>query len=100
MDKYILNTLMYFMKNRQAKKVNNKNIVTLKVKETVDLTSPLSELDALKQKILGEGEKQKEEIFSKSENLDKKIKSDKKKVGELKDSFDKIIQNVKSIFNL
>ena len=61
------------MKNRSAKKVNNKNVVNVKVKETVDLTSPLIEANYIKQRMLKDGTALKGSLLSKKEKIEKII---------------------------
>ena len=93
-DKFFLNSYMYFMKNRNNKKAINKNIVSVKVKDTIDLTSPLTELLKIKNKLLKEQNESSEEYKRKQSKYDDQIKETQKKVSKLKDSFDKIIQKV------
>ena len=90
---------MYIMKNRSSKKVNNKNIVNLKVKETIDLTSPLIEIDNLKKRMVEEGKTQKGNLQSKEKDIEKSINDKQNKISKLKDSFDKIIQKARKILN-
>lgn len=84
------------MKKRKSKQNNNKNILTVKVKDTVDLTAPLNELNTIRQKIISDGTNQKEELHNVEEDLEKKIKDSQKEVSKLKDSFNEVIEKVSS----
>lgn len=87
------------MKNRKSNKTNNKDIVNVKVKESIDLTSPLTEILEIKHKLMNEGKNLKKQLNKKENDLDKKLLEKKKEINDLKDSFDKVIQKVESIRN-
>ena len=82
------------MKNRKSNKTNNKDIINVKVKDSIDLTSPLAEIREIKHKMMIEGKDLKKQMNIKINDLDKKVQEKKKDISSLKDSFDKVIQKV------
>jgi hypothetical protein len=87
------------MKNRKSNKTNNKDIINVKVKESIDLSSPLSEIKEIKHKMMIEGKNLKKQMNIKRNELDKKVQDKKKDISSLKDSFDKVIQKVEIFRN-
>jgi len=98
-DKFFLNSLTYFMKNRNSRRNESKNIVSVKVKDTYDLTSPMNELLNIKRKVEDEIVSSKEKMTKIIKNVDKRFKEVQVNVGKSKDSFDKIIQKSNDINN-
>lgn len=82
------------MKNRKSNKSKNNNIINVKVKESIDLTSPLSEIRSIKEKMITEGKSLKKQYNIRGKKFDKNIEEKKKDINRLKDSFDKVIQKV------
>jgi len=62
-DKYLLNSLLFFIqKNRNKKKSNPSNVINFKTKNSIDLSSPLREIRNTRQKLINEQLETKREI--------------------------------------